>query len=150
MRVRDFLLAVRDEARPLLDGDLAAFQDRQRFSLLQFFRDDPAVHYEVWVQRKTGRLEIGLHFEGPREFSYGWAAALAERAPEVAARTGPGYELEEWTQSWARLHRSFPLPDLTPESVAGTARRLVDLMRSTAPLLDELAPAVGSPPQKPA
>lgn len=151
MRVSDFLLAVRDAARPLLDGALTTYRDRQRFALLQFLPyEDGAIHYEVWVQRKTGRMEIGLHFEGPREFSYAWAAALAERAPEVAAAAGPGYELEEWTSSWTRLHRTLPLPGLTPDAVAEVARRLVDLMRGTAPLLDELAPLIGPPVRRPA
>lgn len=144
MRIRDFLLALRDAARPQLLGDLDGYQDRQRFTLLQFFRDTPAVHYEVWVQRKAGRLEIGLHFEGPREFSYAWAVALAERGPELVARLGPGYELEEWTASWTRLHRTSALPELTPEAAVDAADRVVALMRATAPLLDELAPAIGA------
>ncbi len=151
MRVRDFLLAVREAARPLLEGDLANWRDRQRFALLQFLPyEDGIIHYEVWVQRKTGRMEIGLHFEGPREFSYAWAAALAERAPEVAAAAGPGYELEEWTASWTRLHRTWPLPEMTPQSAAEVARRLVKLMRGTAPLLRELAPVIGLPVRRPA
>lgn len=151
MRVRDFLLAVRDAARSLLEGDLAAYSDRQRFALLQFLPyEDGAVHYEVWVQRKTARLEIGLHFEGPREFSYAWAAALAERAPEVAAAAGPGYELEEWTASWTRLHRTWPLPELSPRSAEEVAGRVVDLMRATAPLLRDVAPLIGPPVRRPA
>ncbi len=144
MRIRDFLLAVRDAVRPRLDGDLAGFQDRQRFSLLQFYRDDPAVHYEVWVQRRTARLEIGLHFEGQRDFSYAWAAALAERAPELVARTGPEYELEEWTASWTRLHRALPLPPLMPDTVEPVAVRLLELMRATAPVLEEIAPTIAA------
>jgi len=148
MGVRDFLLAVRDAARAELRSEVAGLQDRQRFSLLQFFRDTPAIHYEVWVQRKTQRLEMGLHFEGPREFSYAWAAALAERASELVARLGPGYELEEWTASWTRLHQTSVLPDLTPEAAAGVGSRLAALIRATVPLVDELAPAMGPPPAR--
>jgi hypothetical protein len=96
------------------------------------------VHYEIWVQRKTARLEIGLHFEGARDDNYAAAEALAVRAPDVQARIGPEYELEEWTTHWTRLHRSFPAPSLTPELAAEAAGRAVSLIRGMEPILDQM------------
>jgi hypothetical protein len=92
----------------------------------------------VWVQRKTARLEIGLHFEGARDDNYAAAEALAIRAPDVQARIGPEYELEEWTQQWTRLHRSFPATSLTPELAAEAADRTVALIEGMEPILDQM------------
>src|SRR3989442_11405324 len=77
----------------------------------------PKVHYEVWLARKTGRIEIGLHFEGPRDFSYRWAELMAPYIPEIQARLGPQVELEEWIASRARIHQNMP-HDPLPEPLA--------------------------------
>src|SRR3972149_6339300 len=98
MRVQEFLALVQDLLLAELPGELKeGLNWRIRFSLLQFYRETPRVHYEVWPQRRTNRLEIGLHFEEEREVSYRWAALLAERALEIQAALGPSLELEEWT-----------------------------------------------------
>lgn len=138
LRVRDFLALVHEGIVARMGPSLDGLGWRQRFGYLQYYRGTPAVHYEVWVQRKTQRLEIGLHFEGDRDANYAAAAALAERAPDVQARIGAEYELEEWTQKWTRLHRSFDAPALTPELADDAAGRAVALIAGMEPLLDEM------------
>jgi hypothetical protein len=136
LRIRDFLALVRDAvlaAGPV--GD-AAYLWRQRFSYLQFYRRDPRVHYEIWPQKRTGRIEIGLHFEGPREFSYAWAEVMARHAGEIMAVLGPDVELEEWTPAWARLHRSVPFDALTPDLAREAAAQIVRFMRALEPLVE--------------
>lgn len=125
------------------------WETRQRFGYLQYWRGESFhaggrraaqsgwMHYEVWVQRKTQRLEIGLHFEGERERSYAAAALLADNMPAVVDAVGPEWELEEWTASWTRLHRSFAAPVLTPELAEEAAERVVGLMVGMEPLLME-------------
>ncbi len=120
--------------RAALDG----FETRQRFGYLQFFRGSPAIHYEVWAQRKTARVEIGLHFEGERDRNYEAAELLAMRASDVQAAIGPEYELEEWTPVWTRLHRSFAAPSLTPELADEAAERVVALMRGLEPIIEQM------------
>ena len=90
------------------------------------------------MQRKTQRLEIGLHFEGDRDRSYTAAALLADRALDIAATVGPEYELEEWTSSWTRLHRSFSAPTLTPDLAAEAAENACDLITGMEPLLKKV------------
>jgi hypothetical protein len=138
LRIRDFLALVEEGVAARLPKDLDGFASRQRFGYVQYYRTSPAVHYEIWVQRKTQRLEIGLHFEGEREANYAAAEALAMRAPDVQARIGPEYELEEWTQQWTRLHRSFAAPALTPDLAADAAERAVALIRGMEPILDQM------------
>lgn len=138
LRVRDFLGLVHEGVVARLGDGLDGMEMRQRFSFVQYYRGSPPVHYEVWAQRKTGRLEIGLHFEGERDRNYEAAELLAMRAPDVQASVGPEYELEEWTKSWTRLHRSLPAPTLTPELADDAAERVVALMRGMEPIIEQM------------
>lgn len=138
LRVRDFLGLVHEGVERRLGEAMAGFESRQRFGYLQYYRGSPEVHYEVWAQRKTSRVEVGLHFEGERERNYEAAELLALRAPDVQARIGPEYELEEWTQAWTRLHRSLAAPALTPELADDAAARVVALIRGMEPVIEEM------------
>ncbi|HYM15979.1 MAG TPA: hypothetical protein VEZ14_10505 [Dehalococcoidia bacterium] len=138
LTVREFLALVYERVGARVGDGLDGFASRQRFGYLQYYRGSPEIHYEVWAQRKSARVEVGLHFEGERERNYEAAAALAARAPEVQARIGTEYELEEWTPSWTRLHRSLDAPALTPELADEAAGRIVSLMRGMEPIIDEL------------
>ncbi len=149
MRIRDFLMLVRERLEPLLPPELRSFQARIRFNLLQVYFDHPSLHYEVWPQKKTGRIEIGLHFEGEGETNYRWAALLAERMPEVQAALGPSMELEEWTPTWTRLHQTLPLGTLDEDEATEAAQRLAALIQTMEPILAECRPLLGQAPAPP-
>ena len=138
MTIRDFLALVHDRVVAALGTRLDGRDMRRRFGYLQYYRGAPAIHYEVWVQRKTARMEIGLHFEGERERNYAAAEILAMRAPDVIAAVGPEYELEEWTERWTRLHRSFEAPTLTPDLAGEAAAQVLALIRGMEPILDDM------------
>ena len=112
-------------------------------SLMQVDFGDPSVHYEVWVQRKTRALEIGLHFEGERERNERWAGALAAHAAEIQAQLGPQAEIEAWTRRWTRLHETVPIAgdewrpkeSLTPELADETSRRLARYISVLQPIV---------------
>ncbi|MCH8850074.1 MAG: hypothetical protein IIC89_04535 [Chloroflexi bacterium] len=143
MRIKDFLLLVQDSVGPRLSKPLQAYEWRQRWSLLQIYYDKPAVHYEVWVQRKKSLIELGLHFEGEQEESYRWAEALAPRALEIQSQLGPDVELEEWTQSWTRLHEVRRIEhDLSDELAEETAERLAQFIEVLEPIVAEERAAV--------
>lgn len=146
MRIRDFLEAVRLRLPALLPPERAAFEQRIAFSYLQLWYGDRRVHFECWVQRKTGLLEIGLHFEGPREFSYAWAAAFAERMPEAMAALGDRIELEEWTERWARLHETRRFERLDEALAGEAAARLAAYVVALQPLVDDIAPSIADAP----
>ena len=149
MRIRDFLMLVRERLEPLLPPELRSFQARVRFTLLQVYFDHPSLHYEVWPQKKTGRIEIGLHFEEEGETNYRWAALLAERMPQVQAALGPAMELEEWTPTWTRLHQTLPMGTLDEGEASEAAQRLAALIQTMEPILEECRPLLGdAPPPK--
>ena len=136
IRVRDFMSLVLERATELLPPELRGFSARIRFVWLQLHYWTPKVHYEVWLTRKTGRIEIGLHFEGEREFSYRWAEVMAARMPEVQARLGPQVELEEWTSSWTRIHQTLPYDPLSEPLAEEVARRLAEMISVLQPIVE--------------
>ncbi len=136
VRIHDFLLLVHDALPDQLPAPLREHRWRVRWSMLQVYFESPTIHYEVWVQRKAGRIEVGLHFEGEREETHRWAQSLAPRALEIQAKLGPGVELEEWTPSWTRLHETLPLAgDLNEEMVADVSERLARFIEILEPTL---------------
>jgi hypothetical protein len=56
----------------------------------------------------------------------------------VQRQVGSGYELEEWTKSWTRLHRSSDAPALTPELADAAAESVCALMRGMEPIIDQM------------
>lgn len=139
MRPREFLEAVQDRAMPALPGDPRGLRGKVAYGTLQVHYGNPRVHYEVWLVRKTGRIEVGLHFEGEAEENARAAAALAPHVHEIRAIAGDDVELEQWTPSWTRLHVTLPLGPLTDALCAETATRLATLITATLPLLGTLA-----------
>lgn len=158
MRVAEFLPLVNERALALLPADLRdGCTSRISSVWLWLHYHHPKVHYEVWLARKTGRIEIGLHFEGPRDFSYRWAELVAPYMPEIQARLGPQVELEEWTASWARVHQTLPYDPLSKGLADEVARRLAETITVLQPIVDcerenvspELAP-IREPSRTPA
>jgi len=144
MHLQAFLMHVHDTLAERLPKPLRRYKWRVRSSLLQVYFGEPAVHYEVWVQRKTGTIEVGLHFEGEREENYRWAETLAARAPEILGELGPSVELEEWTQRWTRLHESRPFAgrdewkpsrDLSEELAERIGERLARFIEVLEPIV---------------
>jgi hypothetical protein len=143
VRIKDFLNLVYDGLPGQLSEQLRDHDWRVRWSLLQVYFEKPAVHYEVWVQRKARRIELGLHFECDREESYRWAEALAPRAIEIQAQLGQNVELEEWTKSWTRLHETLHMEtDLDESLAADVAQRLARYIEVLEPILAEERAAI--------
>jgi hypothetical protein len=109
---RQFLSVVLDRLERDASPGIMPWESRLRFSMLQIHFGNPRVHYELWLQARTGRAELGLHFEDDAEVNAGWCARVAERVFELRDRVGPDLEPEDWTQSWQRLHFTVPLRPL--------------------------------------
>ena len=137
---REFLYQVRDSALTALTPALGEPRSRVVFSSLQVHFGDPRLHYEVWPVRKTGLMELGLHAEGPQDWSRAVAEGLAAAADELREMLGAGYELEDWTASWCRLHRTLPLRRLDDALAVEAGEALRELIEASEPVLRRLAP----------
>jgi hypothetical protein len=131
MQAQEFLAVVRDGAVEALPEPLRDLRSRIRYGMLQLHYSEPTIHYEVWLVRKTGRIEIGLHFEGERDSNHQQASELAERALELRDVLGTEAEIEEWSPSWTRLHLTVPLRPLDSRLAAEVAERLASLVQIT-------------------
>ena len=148
LKIADFLALVHGGVATRLGSGLDGFDSRQRFGYVQYYRGDPGVHYEVWAQRKTGRVEVGLHFESAdRDANYAALAKLADRIDDLFAAIGPEWELEEWTPQWTRVHRTLAGASLTSEVADAAAAQVVELIEGMEPLLAEIMP-VARPPAR--
>jgi hypothetical protein len=107
------------------------------WTILQLHFGDPNVHFELQPQVSRGLVELGLHFEGPVEANDAWAARIAARAPSLAGELGPEWELEAWTASWRRLHRTWRTADLTEELAREVGAELAKAMRVLGPVIAE-------------
>jgi len=137
--VREFLVRLVEQVRALLPEERRSFQTYSRWSLVKLYYGSLAIHYETWVQRKTGRLELGLHFEGAAEQNQGLLEALGQRASEIVAGLGPQVEMEQWTKSWTRVHQSLPLGPLDEELLHVAAQRLAQMITVLQPILEEVS-----------
>jgi hypothetical protein len=135
LRPQAFLFAVRERAAARLPVELQPRHTRVVYATLQMHYGNPRIHYEVWLVRKTGRIEVGLHFEDERGRNHQLAQLLAAHADILRASIGAAVELEEWTASWARLHETLPLGPLTDGLCDAVAARLAAIIAATQPLL---------------
>jgi len=137
MRVSEFKARIEEETLAALPKALRdACTHRIRFVWFQVHFHSPKAHYEVCLTRKTERIEIGLHFEGPRDFSYRWAELIAPYMPEIQAQLGPQMELEEWTASWTRLHQTVPYDPPSPALASEIASRLASIITVCQPIIE--------------
>jgi hypothetical protein len=137
MRVADFMPILQERTLALLSNHLRdGLTPRIRTVWFQLHYHTPKVHYEVWLTRKTKRIEIGLHFEGPRDFSYRWAELMSAHAPEIFGRLGPDVEIEEWTPSWTRIHQSLPYDPLSEPLADEIAHRLAEMISVLQPIVE--------------
>jgi hypothetical protein len=115
MQAREFLMYVEDLAMAAFPKDVPKPERKVMWTILQLSWDNPQAHFELQPQPSRSLVELGLHFEGAAEDNERWAQRLAERSGDIQAVLGPEWELEEWTASWRRLHRTFRFEHLTGE-----------------------------------
>src|SRR6266550_8859601 len=134
---REFLALVVDTAIALQPDKPNV---RVRASLAQLSFEAPDQHYEVWLRQKAGLLELGLHFEGPREENLRRLAVVADAMPEILDSLGDAPELEEWTESWTRLHEVHPIEILDDTFAHQIGARLAAYVTTLEPILRPLGP----------
>ena len=120
----------------------AGLEIARRGRLVKIWRDRPEIHFEVWHHAGRGRLEVGLHFEGPAALNDA-AHAYFRRHIVGIKETLPRAELEPWDRGWSRLYQTLPATRLTEallEEAAGLAAAYVEALQ---PLVDEFRKEAG-------
>ena len=135
---RAFLAGMLDRARDLLPDDLRNFESRAQSSLVKAFYDDPAIHYEAWLHRRTARVEVGLHFE-TRDSARNARLldACAEDLPFLKLALSDRLEAERWDRGWTRLYLTVPFEPLLPPFQAALADQYARTIELLEPLRRE-------------
>ena len=94
----------------------------------------PEFHYEAWHHTGAGRLEVGLHFEGPTQQNQEAFDFFRPRLVEVKASL-PRAELEPWDRGWSRLYETFPAAQLDDQVLDGAIERMAAYISTLQPLL---------------
>jgi hypothetical protein len=131
----DFFAGVRKGLKARLPADLRRFElTRGHSRLLKIHYGRPEAHFEAWHHTGDGRLEVGLHFEGP--------AALNQRAfdyfrthmVEVKAALRRA-ELEPWDRGWARLYETVPAAVLDDQVMDAAVTLLCEYITTLQPMV---------------
>jgi hypothetical protein len=138
MRVNEFLHLVAETARSQVPSNRRGFRTRTRFTLIQIYFVKRTIHYEVWVRGKDRFIEIGLHFESDRETNTALLDYFRQtpRAFEIKDTLGEAVELEQWTESWARVHQLLRYEKLDEATAAAVAKRLGLMIVTLQPMLE--------------
>jgi len=135
MRLQHFQVAVVAETKKQLPRVLKNFNARTQFTLFKLFYSNPRAHYEVGVRGQERLIEVGLHFEDEKSKNDALLAHFMARAFEIHAELGPRVEVEQWTNSWARVHQVIPYQALDAELVQTVAEQLTRMIIVLEPML---------------
>ena len=138
----DFLRGVLADVRARLPENLQGLEARQQGSLIKFFAGDPAIHFELWLHRGRGRVELGLHFEtrdaarNRRLLEY-----VADELLFLKEAVGQGLEAEPWDKGWTRVYLSYPLDYLGAEQQRELAGAFTVFIETLEPIRREAVAA---------
>ncbi len=137
MRLQQFQVSLVDKTRKQLPRSLREFQARSFFTLVKLYYAQSKIHYEVWVRGKEHLIEVGLHFEADKATNDALLAYFRERAFEIHAELGPRVEIEQWTNSWSRVHEVVPYTALDADLADLLAKKLSRMISVLQPMLEK-------------
>ena len=141
MKTGEFLEALSDLVRQQLSPELRDFQvTASPMSLVKLHYGRPTVHYEVWVQKRRGEVEMGLHFEGNAESNRRHLELLSEQRDAIRSALGPGVSAEPWDRGWTRVHETVPLEPLNDDFLIELSFKLSAMIRTLEPMVRAVEP----------
>jgi hypothetical protein len=110
---------------------------RRRGSMLQVDFGRRPLHYEAWVQRSRGQVEVGLHLEGDAAGNGRLMQCLAPQMLAIRAELGDDVELEQWTKSWGRVHTLVDFDLVDAALVERVSERLLAFILCLQPRIED-------------
>lgn len=90
-----------------------------------------------WLaKRKSTPSNLVLHFEADKETNDALREYFDGRAFEIRAALGPRVEVEQWTNSWSRVHEVMPYTKLNEELVESVSKKLAQMITVLQPMLE--------------
>ncbi len=137
MRLQQFQVAVVEQTKKKLPRELREFQARSFFTLVKLAYARPKIHYEVGVRGKERLIEIGLHCEDAPAVNAALLAYFESRAFEIHAELGSRIEIEQWTNTWSRVHQVVPYTGLDAALVQVVANELAQMIAVLEPMVKD-------------
>jgi hypothetical protein len=132
----DFFAGLRKGLKTKLPQQLRAFEvGRGRGRLVKFHYGHSELHYEAWHHTGAGRLEVGLHFEGPADENQRAFDFFRPRMVEVKASL-PRAELEPWDRGWSRLYETLAAAQLDERILEVATDGMAAYITTLQPLLE--------------
>ena len=132
----EFFAGLRKGLRASLPPELRDFELGRGWSrLLKIHYGRPELHFEAWHHMGAGRLELGLHFEGPRALNDDAFDFFRAHMVEVKAVL-PRAELEPWDRGWSRLYETLPAAQLDENVQRAAVERMAAYITTLRPMLD--------------
>ena len=139
LRPSQFISQVATQARSGLQEAGFQFEVQARSRLVKFWSgEDAAVHYEVWVHEREGRLEIGFHMEADEDRNAALYREFDKCLLDIQVQLGGGVWLEPWDKGWVRLYETQPLWPLDTGRVYETAERVVAFATAVEPVYQSI------------
>lgn len=140
MRSSDFMRALPAAVRPKLPKKLQTFKVNTRAWLVQFYYDDPLLHYEVVTHGdRRGVLEIGLHFESrTSEVNARLLAGFMKYLFEIKLELGAQIEAEMWDKGWTKVYETIELAAFDQPYLEHVADRLAKMMVVLQPIFEKV------------
>lgn len=138
----EFFRDLPDGLRVRLPHELHGFTYKARGALAQLHYGDPHLHYEAWFHWRTGRLELGLHFERDERANRRLFEGFDRHIVEIKHQLGTGLELEGWDRGWARIYETWPCEKVDPAfrtQMIGRFALVIAVLQPIAAALDERA-----------
>ncbi len=143
LKTKEFLAEATELARMQLPADLRDVHVAgPTGSLVKLHYGEPKVHYEVWIRRRAGTVEVGLHFESTPEVNARYLEELTSRHAAALESLGAEVEPEQWTASWTRVHQHFAFSSLDEDLLMVVSGRLSQMVRVLEPAVREIASRV--------
>jgi hypothetical protein len=136
MRIQQFQVSLVEKTRKQLPRALKDFEPRSFFSIVKIFYRNPKLHYEVWVRGQERLIEVGLHLEADKPTNDALLAYFDAHAIEIHAELGSRVEIEQWTNSWSRVHEVMPYESLNADLVDRISAKLAKMVIVLQPMLD--------------
>jgi hypothetical protein len=131
----EFFGGLRKGLKTTLPPELRRFETSRGHSrLVKLHYGHPELHFEAWHHTGDGRLELGLHFEGPAAENQRAFDFFRARMVEVKAQL-PRAELEPWDRGWSRLYETLPAPQLDGQLLDSAVERLGAYITTLQPLV---------------
>jgi hypothetical protein len=107
---------------------------RHQGSLIKFFAEDPAIHFELWLHRGRGRVEMALHFETrDADRNSRLLEFVADDLLFLKDVLGRGLEAEPWDKGWTRLYLIHPLERFGEDEQAHLVAAFAEFIETLEP-----------------